>query len=304
MLNMKKSLSILGVGLLGASAISVFVTNTKNHTNNLTIKENIDTNYQTDWNFMYESVNSYLEDYSTNKLTTYSNISENDIQKVKELAKQNSIEMLERYKLENLNTLEIENAVKSENQDFAKQLKLETLKTQEKLTKAEQEEIITPKLAVSTYFNNSLQVDKTLKDLKTATIVLASVTAVASVAAAGFYAAAWWFRITLPWAIACTGIAAISGITSGVIKTLASLIDNNKSILSKAGTTSWNILLGAVKVKTLMLSIQKQIKITSYAIKSYKIAVTAKSWACIAVILLLPAVFALDFLLSQFSYGI
>jgi len=139
---------------------------------------------------MYESVNSYLEDYSTNKLTTYSNISENDIQKVKELAKQNSIEMLERYKLENLNTLEIENAVKSENQDFAKQLKLETLKTQEKLTKAEQEEIITPKLAVSTYFNNSLQVDKTLKDLKTATIVLASVTAVASVAAAGFYAAA------------------------------------------------------------------------------------------------------------------
>jgi len=48
MLNMKKSLSILGVGLLGASAISVFVTNTKNHTNNLTIKENIDTNYQTD----------------------------------------------------------------------------------------------------------------------------------------------------------------------------------------------------------------------------------------------------------------
>ncbi|WP_338966438.1 MULTISPECIES: hypothetical protein [unclassified Spiroplasma] len=69
---------------------------------------------------------------------------------------------------------------------------------------------------------------------------LSTLAVIAGAAAAGFWAAAWWFGISIPWAIAATVISASLGVAAAGIGFYRSKTNLNPGILSSAGWV-WNI---------------------------------------------------------------
>ncbi len=78
------------------------------------------------------------------------------------------------------------------------------------------------------------------KDLMIAQNTLSTLAVIAGVAAAGFWAAAWWFGISIPWAIAATAISASLGVAAAGIGFYRHKTNLDPGILSSA-SWAWNI---------------------------------------------------------------
>ncbi|AGM26534.1 hypothetical protein SSYRP_v1c09470 [Spiroplasma syrphidicola EA-1] len=128
------------------------------------------------------------------------------------------------------------------------------------------------------------------KDLLTAQNSLATLSALAGVAAAGFWAAAWWFGISIPWAIAATAISASFGVAAAGIGFYRSKHNLSPGIIN-AATWAWQIRTIASSFKDIVYPI----------LAASETVVASSSWAFPAATAALAVILVIYAWVSEFT---
>lgn len=92
---------------------------------------------------------------------------------------------------------------------------------------------------INDFFSNTKDVDslkKHVHNLKISKTTLTTISATAAIAAAGFWAAAWWFGISIPWAVASTIASTLTATASSSISIVLVKYDQELNKFVKVGT--------------------------------------------------------------------
>ncbi|AOX44092.1 hypothetical protein S100390_v1c07560 [Spiroplasma sp. NBRC 100390] len=269
---MKKLLSVLSTALLATSGVlSIAVNKTyepiTHHKDNVS-KEGID------WDHVenYFKEDSFQTLYQTNVLTNANNqpITSEVINKVQE----KSLEYVNDFKTKNFNLNQITNYLKTNVKDFDQHFKLDHKNETLKLNSYSLLQTTNKDLDKEKTITNTLNAVNKLKIVNTGIYTAATI---AEIAAAGFWAAAWWFGISVPWAIAATALGAALFTVYYAINTF--LIDNDIS-----NKNLWDDLLWAKDITFFASSVSYSL-IYNTAVLVAEGTLTATSWA-------VPAAFA------------
>ncbi|AUB31768.1 hypothetical protein [Spiroplasma floricola] len=218
---MKKILSILGSTVLVAPLVSTTTFNTKNISNEINNKKD-----DVNWNYIDQETNNIFEKLVNNSNSQfYSDDNQNITNEVLKFAKQETKKLLNSFKNEQKSLEEMikyfENNVDGFKENLDKQTSNNSIYN---LLNLDSYEKIKKNIS-KTWFNSLLDdMNLVAGKLGWGAIALAA-------AAAGFWAAAWWFGISIPFAIDCARVAAVLTVCSaGLGLTVAAFREKLNSI--------------------------------------------------------------------------
>lgn len=203
---MKKILSILSTLTLTGSAAIVLTSSIDNHVQQI---KNEKTNI--DWNDIKSQTSEYFKNLKSeqkNQKIFYTTedkqiSSEEAIQYTQEKA----IEYIARFQNQNLNSNEITNILLNENSDFKESYNniLQEQTQNNNTTKVSIQNLKALDITWDQYEKIQEEMPQTRKD----TTIFSSISIASAIAAV-----AWFFGISLPWAVGCTAISIITRVTS------------------------------------------------------------------------------------------
>ncbi|AGY41366.1 hypothetical protein mflW37_2990 [Mesoplasma florum W37] len=266
---MKKILSLIGTTVISVSALAT-ITYSINTTSSINRKINQIDFQEINWNDVQEESLVLFNDIKINNektiLTRNYKMSESsddlaNTDQIFQFAQEESLKILEKFKKEKTDLTNAIDYLKDKNSEFEKTYESAlneninqnmNQKSFDNLNKTN--EILSRNSLKTETFSLSANLEKNkelVKKLRLAKITFATASATAAVAAAGFYAAAWWFGITLPWAVGCTTASAFCGTAAGGISLALLKYDKKMSDLDKASSAvSGAISLAHVLSKT------------------------------------------------------
>ncbi|MDY2887328.1 MAG: hypothetical protein SOT25_00930 [Malacoplasma sp.] len=210
---------LTGIALVGATtpaiSISVNKNNTSKITNNLSVLKNATSKTIVD----YSLVEKMMSEVSLKSLNNQNNVelTIEQEQKVQEL-QQHYLDLFEsnNYSLEEVLSYMCENFPQYK-EEYEKQTKVLNLNNSHNLNNhfviGKNNNLLKISPDIEEWIKRKQKEFKEkIPDLEYNRNVLITSCVIASTAAAAFYAAAWWFGITIPWAIACTMAATQFGI--------------------------------------------------------------------------------------------
>lgn len=279
---MKKILSITSSLILSSSVVTILA----NDVNNSQIVNKVNENNKINWFSVQDYNNNYFQNIKENyyknlnpKLINFKNNQEVNIDKVIEFAKQKTDIYVTKFKNQNFNLNQIINTLSKINSKFAQNYN-NALTAKNNL------------LNNKAYYSRSLgllkdasfsSLESYVYNLKIAKTTFTTISAAAAISAAGFWAAAWWFGISIPWAIGSTAVSALAGgIAAGISITLVKY-DNELSGIDKATISA----AATYKLGHIFYAVLKPLLIGSGA------TATSLSWAFPAVIAIVPLVSAI-----------
>lgn len=274
MKNTKILLSLLGVGAITASAASFTSSNVfLGHKSEVSHQEN----NQIDWKMLNQDTNNYFASLKEANAFGTSDVDRTTMTAALAFAQQKATDYIQRFQAQDLSLEEIISTLAQESPEFAKnyQAQLNNPTTIDDNVDATS--------MMSAFSNSEISfsfLEQKVKDLKISKTVFITISAVAAVAAAGFWAAAWFFGISVPWAIAATEISTVTGLVASGINAALLKYDKELTKWGKAAITfSIAYKLGHIFPDTL-----KRILLTADMI------VTANSWKVPAALALVPVI--------------
>ncbi len=277
---MKKVLSILSTFILASSATLVLTSNINPH--NQTNNEN---KTGINWNGVKNQINTYFNDIKNknqNKLMLYSTKNNPvNFEEVMKKVQEKSSEYITRFENQNLSFNEITNVLLNENSDFKENYN-NILK--EQVQKNNSKNSVQNLKILDTTWNEYEKLQTQIPQLRKDATIFTSISVAAAIAATGFYAAAWFFGITLPWAIGCTAISVLAGVGSEYFNITLYHYDQTESYL-KNEIQEFNILYDLISyVKNSLLSLRD-------LLVGEEIAIVASEWAFTPSSVLIPIIF-------------
>ena len=283
---MKKVLSILSTLTLVSSAPLVLTGNINIH-NQQTKNE---TQTGIDWNYIKNSNDDYFknlkQDNKKQKIAYSSKYKQISSEEIIKYAQEKANSYIKIFKNQDLNSDQVKNILLNENSDF--KTNYNNL-LQEQITNDFQLE---NKLKLSvknfetlgTIFDDYQKIQKEMPEIRRNATIFSSISIAAAVAATGFYAAAWFFGITLPWAIGCTAISVLSGIGSTYFNIVLYNYDQTESYLSRH-IQELNIIYDLIGyLKNSLLSLKD-------LLMGEELAIVASEWAFTPSSILIPIIF-------------
>ncbi|KAF0850718.1 MAG: hypothetical protein EIB84_03845 [Spiroplasma poulsonii] len=269
---MKKLLCVLSTVLLTTSGVLSIAVD-KTHESTIQQNNNVDKE-AVDWNQVknYFKENSFETLYQTNSLKDANGhpLTSEVVNKVQ----QKSLEYVNNFKNKNFNLNQITNYLKTNVKDFDQHFKVDNKNETLKLNSYSLLQTNNKDLDKEKTITNTLNAVNKLKIVNTGIYTAATI---AEIAAAGFWAAAWWFGLSVPWAIAATTLGAALFTVYYAINTF--LIDNDIS-----NKNLWDDLLWAKDITFFVSSVSYSL-IYNTAVLVAEGTLTATSWA-------VPAAFA------------
>ncbi len=280
---MKKLISMVSALTLGVTGInSVVLANQYRNNSNLEISGN-----EINWNKMEESLltmfDGILEESSENKdmilkareesLKYYDDVKNNNLS-LEEINLSLS-EMTKKY--ENTYGSEIKN-LKNNKENKVNSISYNSLNYFSKSKNIESLE------------EAKASLNKFSRDLAIAQNTLSSLAVVAGIAAAGFWAAAWWFGISIPWAVAASATSASLGVASASIGFYRQKHNLDPNLLS---SVAW-----ALNIRTIASAFKE---IVYPVLIITETTVTASSWAVPAAFAAVGAIFVIYAWVSEFA---
>ena len=279
MKNMKILLSLLGVGAVTVSAVSFTSSNIfLGHKSEISYQEN----NQIDWKMLNQDINSYFNNLKEANAFSASDVDNSTMTLALDFAQQKANDYLQRFQAQNLSLEEIIKTLGQESPEFAKNY-------QEHLDQpVTSDDSFDTASMISAFSNSEVSVaflDKKIKDLKIAQTVFITVSATSAVAAAGFWAAAWFFGISVPWAISATLVSAITGTVAAGLNISIVKYDQELDKWNKVERTTPSTI-------TLGLSFYKILKPLLSLLKTAEVTVVANSWKIPTALAVLPVISA------------
>ncbi|ALD66317.1 hypothetical protein [Spiroplasma cantharicola] len=278
---MKKIISMLSVLTLGVTGVnSVVVANQYRNNANEVLGNQIN------WNKLEE-----------NLLTMFDGILDesNENKEMLLKAREESLKYYDNVKNNNLSLDKINSNLTEMSKKYENQYKNEITRVDTSTNK-----VNIDFFNYSNYFSNSKKVEnyedakaslsKFSKDLAIAQNTLSTLAVVAGIAAAGFWAAAWWFGISIPWAVAATAVGASLGVASASIGFYRQKHNLNPNLLS---AVAWSI-----NIRTLASAFKE---IVYPVLIMTETTVTASSWAVPAALAAVGAIFVIYAWVSEFA---
>lgn len=286
---MKKLLSFLGTATIITSSASVFAY--ADHLNNVNSSKVTNNAETLDWNEISSNLFDVFKKASLYSQKEFKVLNSNNqakstqqtvsLEAVLNYAQAETAKMLSDFQEQNLTLDEIISTIKTNVNDFE-----EVFDQQE--TKPNASEIVINQnlrandLESVKNFQESDTISQEEQDVKNRDLVLkiqlarnviASGAAAAAIAAVGFYAAAWFFGISIPFAVGCTVASALLTAAAGGLAIALGEYDYDMQHLERFTT----ILLGTMSVAHVLASVSLALLYTLLA------AVTAFSWCFPAV---------------------
>ncbi|WP_339034932.1 hypothetical protein [Spiroplasma endosymbiont of Cantharis rufa] len=278
---MKKLISMVSALTLGVTGInSVVLANQYRNNSNLEISGN-----EINWNKMEESLltmfDGMLEESSENKDMILK-------------AREESLKYYDDVKSNNLSLEEITISLSEMTKKYENTYgsEINNLKNSDKVNNVSYNSL--------NYFSKSKNIEsleeaktsltKFSRDLAIAQNTLSSLAVVAGIAAAGFWAAAWWFGVSIPWAVAASATSASLGVASASIGFYRQKHNLDPNLLS---SVAWALNIRAIA------SAFKEIVYPVLIIT--ETTVTASSWAVPAAFAAVGAIFVIYAWVSEFA---
>ncbi|WP_339031103.1 hypothetical protein [Spiroplasma endosymbiont of Cantharis nigra] len=278
---MKKLISMVSALTLGVTGInSVVLANQYRNNSNLEISGN-----EINWNKMEESL-----------LTMFDGIldesSENKDMILK--AREESLKYYDDVKSNNLSLEEINISLSEMTKKYENTYgsEINNLRNSDKVNNVSYNSF--------NYFSKSKNIEsleeakasltKFSRDLAIAQNTLSSLAVVAGIAAAGFWAAAWWFGISIPWAVAASATSASLGVASASIGFYRQKHNLDPNLLS---SVAW-----ALNIRTIASAFKE---IVYPVLIITETTVTASSWAVPAAFAAVGAIFVIYAWVSEFA---
>lgn len=277
---MKKILSITSSLILASSAVTVLATNINTYQATQKTNENGNINWT---NVKFDSSNYFKnikENYYKNpKSSLIKNNQTVDMNKVIKYAQDKANNYINNFQKQNLNLNQIIKTLSKDSPQFAKSYNSGLNK---KDSGVKTNLILKNNLGLlkDTSFSS---LENYVYNLKIAKTTFISVSATAAIAAAGFWAAAWWFGVSIPWAVGSTTASALAGGIAAGINIALVKYDNELSGIDKAAISFASIY----KLGHIFYAVLNPLLIGSSA------TATSLSWAFPAILSIIPVASAI-----------
>ncbi|MCL8210902.1 hypothetical protein LT336_00646 [Spiroplasma sp. JKS002671] len=211
---MKQILSVLSTLTLTSSAALVLTSTVDNHMQQ--VKNDIN------WSDVKKSNSDYFKNLrqsqAKQKVFYTTSNGEVDINQVIDYAEQKSNQYFDQMVVQNLDLNQIINFLSQENSDFKATYENALAEQSQKNHQ------ITLDFKAANYYNVqssnraiAADLSKGMESVKIAEPIFKTISAGAAIAAAGFWAAAWWFGITIPWAVGCSILSVSAGLIAAAL---------------------------------------------------------------------------------------
>lgn len=279
---MKKVLSILSTFILTSSATLVLTGTVDTH--NQTKNEN---KTGIDWRYIKNNNSNYFNNFKNNQ-RTLSEFSVTKSDEIASYAERKANDYIEMFQNKDFNLNQVIQYLSTENSQFKdnynKILQEQNNFISQQLNQVNTINILDVKVLDAQQEFATL--DAHVKKLRIESTIFTTLSVAAAVAAAGFWAAAWFFGISIPWALAATAVSIatgilLAGINISLVKYDKELNGINKASLTfgvtyKLGNIIYEIL------KPILITVEGTLTATTWAVPAVTAAIgviaTISSW--------------------------
>ncbi|MBE4704150.1 hypothetical protein [Spiroplasma platyhelix] len=282
---MKKGLSIFSALILTGTATTLLTTNVQTHQNKIN-QSNSESDI--DWSLLKNINNDYFKNFKETHKAEVTNFSARNIDEIIAYAQKKANEYIQLFQNQNFDLNQIIEYLSTENSNF-KENYHKSLQNQSNIINNQ----ISSTTNVTTFSDaqDFAKLETFVKNLRIEKAIFTTITATSAIAAAGFWAAAWWFGISIPWAIACTTISTVSG---GITTALnGALVEYDKELSKIDKAIIWGSMiyyLGHIFYKFAYITLI-----------AGATTVTATSWAFPAVLALVPVISTISTWISVYK---